>query len=154
MNQELDTTLRQLHASYCELSLRQPPYATCERRWLEWHNAGFGIDDLRLTIAFVQKTNWKRERQYHIPLRFDSFIGDLERFGDLLGEARAERRKRECRAKQSYCEDKASILRATGRLDTKPLPETQQAKEVMEGLFRKGFEQALKEAEESKQVRL
>jgi len=120
---ELDTTLRSLHACYCELSLRQPPFLTCERRWLEFHNAGFGIDDLKLVIAFVQKVNSKRERQYHIPLRFDSLIGDLERMGDLLGESRADKRARDFRAKHSFSAGKVEVLRATGRPDAPVVPE-------------------------------
>lgn len=153
MNPEPDTTLRHLHRLYVELSHHSCPYVTCERRWLEWHNAGFSEDDLRLIIEHVKRVNKKREFGFQLSMRFGNLIGDLERAGDLLGEARAEQRKREFRAKHSFCEDKASVLRATGRPDTKPLPEQQQAKQVMEGLLRKGFEDALKEAEESQRTK-
>jgi hypothetical protein len=130
---ELNQTLRSLHACYCELSLRQPPFLTCERRWLEFHNAGFGIDDLKLVIAFVQKVNSKRERQYHIPLRFDSLIGDLERMGDLLGESRADKRARDFKARHSYPPAKAEVLRATGRPDAPVVPEgCMSAKEALQ----------------------
>lgn len=154
MNTEPEAQLRTLHRIYCDSSGHSPPYATCERRLLDFHNAGFAEDDLRLVIDYIKRVNRKRESGFQLSMRFDKVVGDLERFGDCLGEGRADRRKREFRAKQSHCEDKASILRATGRPDTKPLPEPQRAKEVMEGLLKKGFEQALKEAEESKQVRL
>lgn len=118
-----DSTLRQLHACYCELSLQQPPYSTCERRWFEWHKAGFAEDDLRLVIEYVNRVNKKRSWQFHIPLRFDRFIGDLERFGDCLGSARAERRAREHKAKHSYPAAKAEVLRVTGRVDVPAIPE-------------------------------
>lgn len=123
MSAELDQTLRGLHACYCELSQNQPPYALCERRWLEFHNAGLAIDDLRLTLEFVLRTNKKRERQYWIPLRFGSFVGDLERFSDLLGESRADKRARDFKTKHSFSEGKASVLRATGRPDAPAVPE-------------------------------
>jgi len=130
---ELNQTLRSLHASYCELSLEQPPYVTCERRWWEFNNIGFGLDDLKLTIAFVQGVNRKREKPYHIPLRFDAFIGNLERFGDLLGSARADKRARDFRAKHSYPPAKAEVLRATGRPDAPEVSEgCMSAKEALQ----------------------
>lgn len=153
MNSELDTTLRHLHRIYVELSHHSCPYSTCERRWLEWHNAGFVEDDLRLIIGHVQRVNRKREFGFQLSLRFGNLIGDLERAGDLLGEARAEQRKREHRLKYSEPPNKAEILRATGRPDTKPLPDPQQAKQVMEGLLKKGFQEALKEAAETQRFK-
>lgn len=150
----LQRSLRALHAVFCELSGQQPPYSTCERRLLEFHNAGFAEDDLRLVIEHVKRENKKRDFGFQLSMRFDKLIGDIERFGDLLGSSRADKRARDFKARNSYPAAKAEVLRATGRPDSKPLPEPQQAKEVMEGLLRKGFEQALKEAEESKQVSL
>lgn len=132
---ELNQTLRSLHACYCELSLEQPPYVTCERRWWEFNNIGFDLDDLKLTIAFVQNVNRKRERQYWIPIRFDSFIGNLERFGDLLGSARADKRARDFKARHSYPPAKAEVLRATGRPDAPVVPEgCMSAKEALQRL--------------------
>lgn len=123
MNTELDQALRHLHRLYVELSHHSCPYALCERLWYEFNKAGLGDDDLRITIAHVQRINSRREKCFHVPLRFDSFIGNLERFAGLLGEARAELRARDFKAKHSYSEGKASVLRATGRSDTPPVPD-------------------------------
>lgn len=120
---EPETTLRSLHACYCELSLQQPPYSTCERRWFEWQKAGFDIDDLRLVIEHVRRENKKRDFGFQLSLRFDKIIGDIERFGDCLGSARAEKRARDFKAKHSYPPAKAEVLRATGRSDQPPIPE-------------------------------
>lgn len=120
---EPDQQLRSLHRVYCELSGHQPPYSTCERRLLEFHNAGFAEDDLRLIIEHVKRVNSKREPAYRLSLRFTHIIGDLERAGDLVGEARAERRARDFKAKHSYTPAKASVLRASGRPDAPAVPD-------------------------------
>lgn len=120
---DADKTLRELHAAYTSLSGQQPPFLTCQRRWYEWHKAGFAIDELRLVIEHVMRLNRKREAPYKVPLRFGSFIGDLERFGDLLGDARAAKRQSDYRAKHSYPPAKAEALRATGRPDAPEIPD-------------------------------
>lgn len=137
MNTELDKQLRHLHRLYVELSHHSCPYALCERLWYEFNKAGLGDDDLRITIAHVQRLNAKREKPFHVPLRFDSFIGNLERFGSLLGEARAEQRARDFKAKHSYSEGKASVLRSSGRADAPEVPPNCiSAKEALERLKR------------------
>jgi hypothetical protein len=133
--EELNQTLRSLHAMFCTMTQHQPPYALCERRWLEFHNAGLAEDDLKLTIEFVLRTNKKRERQYWIPLRFGSFVGDLERFSDLLGESRADKRARDFKARHCYPAAKAEVLRATHRPDAPVVPEgCMSAKEALQRL--------------------
>lgn len=149
---EPDQQLRSLHNIYILMTGQQPPYSTCERRWWEWSKAGFAEDDLRLVIEHVKRENKKREFGFQLSLRFDKIIGDIERFGDCLGSARAEQRARDFKAKHSYPVAKQEVLRATGRSDAPPLPEPQQAKQVMAGLLKKGFEDALKEAEDSRRA--
>ncbi len=123
MSAELDTTLRSLHACYCEWSGHSTPYVTCERRWWEFEKAGFDKEDLRLVIEHVKRINSKRDAGFRLSLRFDKVVGDLERMGDLLGEARADKRARDFRAKHAFVQDKASVLRATGRADSQEIPE-------------------------------
>ena len=120
---EHDTTLRSLHACYCEWSGHSTPYVTCERRWWEFEKAGFDKEDLRLVIEHVKRLNSKRDAGFRLSLRFDKVVGDLERMGDLLGEARADKRARDYKAKHAFVPDKASVLRATGRPDEKQAPE-------------------------------
>lgn len=135
MNQELDTTLRQLHVCYCEFSGHVPPYATCERRLLEFHNAGFDVEDLALVLKHIFSVNRGRETSFRLSVRFGNLVGDLERFGDLLGESRASKRAREHKAKHSYPEAKASVLRSSGRSDTPTVPENVlTSKEALERL--------------------
>lgn len=123
MNLELDGTLRHLHRLYVELSHHSCPYATCERRWLEWHNAGFSEDDLRLIIEHVKRVNRKREAGFQLSMRFGNLVGDLERAGDLLGEARAYKRASDFKARNSFVPDKASVLRSSGRPDAPAVPD-------------------------------
>lgn len=134
MNTEPEATLQTLHRIYCEITGHQPPFSLCERRWFEWQKH-FAEDDLQLTLEYVMRLNKKRERQYHVPTRFGSIIGDLERFSDLCGEARADKRARDFKAKHSYPEAKASVLRSSGRSDTPTVPENVlTAKEALERL--------------------
>jgi hypothetical protein len=135
MSAELDTTLRSLHRHYVELTQHSCPFALCERRWLEFHNAGLALDDLQLTIEHVLRVNKKRERQYWIALRFDRLIGDLEFFAAVLGEARADKRARDFKAKLAYVPDKASVLRATGRPDSiAPAENVRKVSDVFEAI--------------------
>jgi len=135
MHNEIEPTLRSLHALFCTMTQHQPPYALCERRWLEFHNAGLAEDDLKLTIEHVLRINKGRERRYHLAMRFGSFVGDLERFSDLLGEARADKRARDFKAKHSFSSGKAEVLRATGRPDAPVVPEgCMSAKEALQRL--------------------
>jgi len=149
----LNQILRSLHVAFCEATGQQPPYATCERRLLEFHNTGFAVDELRLVIAYVRQANRKFSGGIGYSLNFGSLVGNLEKFGDLLGLARAEKRAKDFRAKHSYPPAKAEVLRATGRPDAPPLPEPTVAKEVVRGLLTKGFEDALKEAEETLRIK-
>lgn len=135
MNPEPEVQLRTLHRLYCELTDYMPPFLTCQRRLLEFVNAGFAEDDLRLIIEHIKHLNRKRELAYRLSLRFNHVVGDLERAGDILGEARAHKRARDFKAKHSYSEQKASVLRASGRPDAPAVPErTMTAGEVLKGI--------------------
>lgn len=118
----LESEIQSLHTTYVTMTGHQTPFPLCERRWFEWQKY-FASDDLKLVIEYVTRLNRKREPQYRIPLRFGSIIGDLERFSDLLGESRADRRARDFKTKHSYPVAKASVLRATGRPDAPAVPE-------------------------------
>lgn len=115
--------LRTLHRIYCDITGQSPPYLTCERRLAEFLNAGFAEDDMRLIVEYVKRENRKRDFGFQLSLRFDKIVGDLERAGDLLGSARADKRARDHKAKHSYSQDKASVLRATGRPDAPEAPD-------------------------------
>lgn len=86
--------IRKLHDTYCRETGQQPPYNTCERRWFDYQKLGFTVEDLKLVIAHVKRLNKLRDADYQLSLRFDRIIGDCERFGDLLGDARAYERQR------------------------------------------------------------
>jgi len=127
-----EESLRTLHNVYSSLTGQQPPFAFCERRWFEWQKH-FAMDDLKLAIDHALRINKKRQPQYQIPFRFNSFIGDLERFSDLIGDARADKRARDFKAKHSYPAAKAEVLRATGRPDAPVVPEgCMSAKEALQ----------------------
>ncbi len=152
--EELNQTLRSLHACYCTESGETPPYQGCERRLLEFHKQGYALDELALTIRYVKMTNRSFGNGVGFSLRFGKLFqqaedGIFEHFSDLLGSARAWKRKMDFKAKHSYPPAKAEVLRATGRPDTIPLEEPKPAKEIVYGMLKKGFEDALKEAEES-----
>lgn len=121
--QNTDGQLRTLHRVFCECSGHAPPFLTCERRLLEFSNAGFAEDDLRLMLEHIKRVNKKREFAYQLSMRFDKTVGDLERAGDLIGEARADKRARDFKARNSYSPEKASVLRATGRPDAPAVPD-------------------------------
>ena len=130
---ELNQTLRSLHVAFCEATGQSPPYATCERRLLEFHNTGFAVDELRLVIAYVRQANRKFSGGIGYSLNFGSLVGNLEKFGDLLGLARADKRAKDFKAKHSYPPAKAEVLRATGRPDAPVVPEgCMSAKEALQ----------------------
>lgn len=152
---EPEATLRALHVAYCRETGDAPPYESCERRLLAFHNAGFAVDELVLVVHYIRHVN----RQFStgirgFSLRFGKLFeqaedGTFEHFGDMLGSARGWQRKQDFQKKNSYPAAKAEVLRATGRPDAPAIPEPQQAKQVMDGLLKKGFEDALKQAEQS-----
>lgn len=135
MNHEPEATLRTLHRVYCGLSGHAPPYATCERRLLEFHNAGFTEEDIKDVVEYVKRANRKFGYSGGWSLVFGSLIGNLEKFGDLVGASRADKRDRDHKAKHSFAPDKASVLRASGRPDSATPPErTMKIGDVLKGI--------------------
>ena len=116
-----------MHRAFCESTGDSPPYIGCERRLRDFEKQGFAEDDIRLVVWFVKRENAKMHgAKWGIgfgQLFQQSEGGIFERFCDLLGMARGARRANDFKAKHSYSAEKASVLRATGRSDTPPIPE-------------------------------
>jgi hypothetical protein len=135
----IEQTLREIHRVFCEVTGQQPPFATCQRRLFEFHNTGFSTDELRLVLAYARQANRNFSGGIGYSLSFGSLVGNLEKFGDLLGLARAEKRAKDYKARHSYPPAKAEVLRATGRPDAPVVPEgcmsaKEALKQMREGL--------------------
>lgn len=113
-----------LHAEYCRLSgldLRMSMkhvYA-----WHEWQTNGkFGPDDLVLVFGWI--AHQKRTRGLTYGTGFDRLIRDLDRFAELLANAKAH-------ARRPVPTNKDKILEATGRPpETQPKP-AKSAEQIM-----------------------
>jgi hypothetical protein len=118
--------LKSLHSTYCAMTGHEPPYNLSERRWFEFNKAGLTEADLKLVLDHILYSN--RKRDYKYSLRFDKIIGDLERFSDLLGEARASQRGRKTVQETAKEEVVKEFRRADNPIDTGTF---QSAREVL-----------------------
>lgn len=102
--------LRSLHETYCRLTGLEIRFGfECESIWFSWQRDGYTEDDLKITIAYIQRLYCKQPRILAPCLRIHKLIGDLLNFSEMLAEARKVVRVKEENA------NKASVLRGTGR---------------------------------------
>ena len=105
--------IQKLHGAYVRLTglavaLDLQGYR--EMLWCQWLREGFTEADLEAVVRYVRRCVRNNERGFNVgSLRFNSLIGQVDRFGELLAEASSQGRKPEGR------NPRAEILRATGR---------------------------------------
>ena len=104
--------IRRLHAAYVRLtglavSLDLQGYR--EMVWFQWMRLGFTEADLVCVVRYVKGFIQRGDRGWNLgTLKFNSLIGQPDKFEELLAEARV-------RGKAESRNPKAEILRATGR---------------------------------------
>ena len=105
--------IRNLHGAYVRLTglsvvLDLAGYR--ERLWFDWLRMGWTEGDLAVVVGYVKRCISRNERGFNYgTLKFGSLIGQVDKFEEILAEARAVGRKPEGR------NPRAEILRATGR---------------------------------------
>lgn len=131
--------IQQLHQLYQQLTGLSVPL-TMGRifTWEAWGSSGYTSEDLRVVVSFL-RGKIKGGRKTIACLRFSTFIGNPDFFGEDLAEARAVGRH------TPMPEAKEEVLRATGR-PTEPEPKCRSAAEILAA--EKAFEafRALKES--------
>ncbi len=79
-------------SEYSRLTGRNAPLSLYDASLFPFVRAGFTADDMRIVIEFIQRENKRNHYQYG--LKLGSLINDLQRFNDLLEEAKAKERNR------------------------------------------------------------
>ena len=108
--------IQKLHAAYVRLtglavSLDMQGYR--ESLWHLWMQCGFSEADLAAVVRYVKGCIHNGERGFNLgTLKFNSLIGQPDKFEELKAEAASLARKPEGR------NPRAEVLRATGRDDT------------------------------------
>jgi hypothetical protein len=101
--------IRRLHADYQDATgLITTLTMTKISMWRAWMAMGWNRDDLILVVRMLHRKIEDRARLVR-SMRFEWFIGNVERFDGDLSEARALDRA------PKVCPGKASVLRATHR---------------------------------------
>lgn len=104
--------LRQLHALYCSLTMREIPLEWKHRlAWEHWMVRGWKEEDLVLVVGFI-KRQVARDKRREESFRLHNLI-DPARFADDLVDARAESHKKARRVDPN----RAQVLRETARED-------------------------------------
>lgn len=109
----------ELHNCYISETGHMVPLMTAERRLNEFLNVGFTKEDLQLIIRHIKTVNFKST--FQISLRFDKIVGDIERAGDFLGEAKKHAAQQARTKAANYSVPKQEVLRQSGRDAQKPL---------------------------------
>lgn len=84
--------ISELHECYCAMTGRSPKLAVFQRLWWDFQKAGYVQDDLIIVLRFMLRENQRNNYKYGLGLA--KLIGDLERYDDLLNEAKAKTRNR------------------------------------------------------------
>jgi len=79
-------------AEYTRLTGREAPVGIYDHSLFEYVRAGFTADDMRIVVQFIMSENKRNHFQYS--LRLGPLLRDLERFNDLLQEAKVKERNR------------------------------------------------------------
>jgi len=79
-------------AEYTRLTGREAPVGLYDHSLFEYVRAGFTADDMRIVVQFIMNENKRNHFQYS--LRLGVLLRDLERFNDLLQEAKVKERNR------------------------------------------------------------
>lgn len=104
--------IRRLHAAYVRLtglavSLDLQGYR--EMVWFQWMRLGFTEADLVCVVRYVKGFIQRGDRGWNLgTLKFNSLIGQPDKFEELLAEARV-------RGKSENRKPKSEILRVSGR---------------------------------------
>ena len=124
--------IRRLHAAYVRLTglsvvLDLAGYR--ERLWFDWLQMGWTEKDLAVVVGYVKRCIARNERGFNYgTLKFGSLVGQVDKFEEILAEARAVGRQPEGR------NPRAEILRASGRDSQGPIANSQRAGDVVAGL--------------------
>jgi len=86
-----------------------------ERVWWEWCQRGNDVESLRLVVGHLKRQIYKGERNGG-SLKFHNLIGNLDFFDEDHAIAKAEARK------PKIDQERASVLRATGRTENHTSP--------------------------------
>lgn len=107
---ETHQRLKILHAHYCRLTGLELRWSyEVESCWFGWFKEMNTVEDLELTIKYLNRLYQKRPDILASCLRLRRLIGDTLFFSQMLAEAKKIIRVR------TENEAKASVLRATGR---------------------------------------
>ena len=105
--------IRRMHAAYVRLTglsvvLDLAGYR--ERLWFDWLRMGWTEGDLAVVVGYVKRCIARNERGFNYgTLKFGSLVGQVDRFEELLAEARAVGRGR------GGDQARAAVLRESGR---------------------------------------
>lgn len=79
-----------LHDLWCSLTQQDLNRKATERLFWQFHNEGFGTDDLSVVVKYMQRCNAKGGGRYKIAAH--KVLGDTEVFASILAMAKAENR--------------------------------------------------------------
>jgi len=79
-------------SAYTSISGREARLPIYEHSLFDWVKAGFTKSDMIIVLNFIIREN--RKNDYKYSLRLGPLINDLQRFSDLLEEAKAKERNR------------------------------------------------------------
>jgi len=82
-----------LQHAWCQASGQELNHKLCERVFYEAWKAGVTADDIRCVVEFMLRFN-KRSDGAKFRVNAFSVVGDLEKLGALIAEARAAERNR------------------------------------------------------------
>lgn len=112
MSSDKREEIRRLHGAYVRLTglavaLDLQGYR--ELLWFQWLRGGFTESDLARVVRYVRGCMARGERGFNLgTLKFNSLIGQPDKFEELLAEASAVRGG-------ARTSDRDAVLRATGR---------------------------------------
>lgn len=120
--------------------------------WARWMANGWTADDLRVTIRYIRKTFYRKDKPEvaRCMTHFDKLIRpkytegghrDWLYFEQLLSDARADQRNSRPAPTQ-----RTAVLKAVGRTEEAPRSEVRQAGTVAQQIISEGWEKLKKEA--------
>lgn len=113
-----ESSLKSLHDLYCSLTGRTLTYQFYQREWSDFAKT-FTADDLRAVLAWVERENSKRDKQFRIRTDLLRIIGDLAVFDSLKAEAELWRKEQAARKRAWQPSAGESALAEMRREDVK-----------------------------------